>query len=133
LLGLVIPTLMAGAAAASMPKLFFEELTRQQIPIPTSIVVQRGAFAAFGLFLLVVCCQNLFQVRSVDNLLLLLWIVGVLVFAGGLNWTINARTLLPLVPAVSIVVARQIARHAPVVNCFSRQLLMVLPGLILGL
>jgi 4-amino-4-deoxy-L-arabinose transferase-like glycosyltransferase len=41
-----------------------------------------------------------------DGLFLILWIGGVFVFAGCLNWTINTRTMLPLVPAVCIVAMR---------------------------
>ena len=39
---------------------------------------------------------------------LLVWIAGVLVFATVLNWTINARSFLPLVPAVAILLSRRL-------------------------
>jgi hypothetical protein len=42
------------------------------------------------------------------SLLLLLWISGTFVFAGFLNWTINARSVLPIVPAAAILLARRI-------------------------
>jgi hypothetical protein len=48
-----------------------------------------------------------------DTLFLLLWIVGVLFFATTLNWTVNGRSLLPMTPALGILVARRIERRAP--------------------
>jgi hypothetical protein len=41
-----------------------------------------------------------------DALFLMLWIGGVFVFAARLNWSINARSILPLVPPVCILIAR---------------------------
>jgi hypothetical protein len=39
---------------------------------------------------------------------LLLWVVGTLLFASFLNWTVNARSVLPLIPAVGILLARRL-------------------------
>ena len=47
------------------------------------------------------------RARSPDSVLLLLWVWGTFVFCI-LNWTINARSVLPLVPAVSILLLRKI-------------------------
>jgi hypothetical protein len=41
-----------------------------------------------------------------ETVLLLLWITGTLIFAAFVNWTINARSVLPMIPAVAILVAR---------------------------
>jgi hypothetical protein len=41
---------------------------------------------------------------------LLTWISGILAFAIVLNWSVNARSLLPMTPAVAIVAARRFAR-----------------------
>jgi hypothetical protein len=43
--------------------------------------------------------------KSADALLLLLWIVGTFCFATFFNWSITARTFLPMGPAVATPVA----------------------------
>ncbi len=45
--------------------------------------------------------------RDAPAALLLLWSGGTLLFAFALNWSINARSLLPLAPALGILVARR--------------------------
>jgi len=37
-----------------------------------------------------------------------MWIAGTFVFAALVNWTINARSILPMIPAVGIVLARRL-------------------------
>jgi len=48
------------------------------------------------------------RVMSADWWLLALWIVGTFVFASFVNWTINSRSVLPMIPAVAILLCRQI-------------------------
>jgi hypothetical protein len=47
------------------------------------------------------------RTKSADSVLLLLWVWGTFAFCI-LNWTINARSVLPMVPAVSILLLRKI-------------------------
>jgi hypothetical protein len=46
--------------------------------------------------------------RDADSLLLLLWVFGTFAFTGFVNWTINARSVLPLIPAAGILLARRV-------------------------
>ncbi|MFZ0479494.1 MAG: glycosyltransferase family 39 protein [Terriglobales bacterium] len=46
--------------------------------------------------------------RRLESLLLLAWVVGTFVFASFLNWTVNARSVLPLIPAMGILIARRL-------------------------
>src|SRR5260370_10028443 len=46
--------------------------------------------------------------RDTDSLLLGLWVVGTFVFVSLLNWTINARSVLPLIPAAAILSVRRV-------------------------
>jgi hypothetical protein len=46
-----------------------------------------------------------------DSVLLLLWILGTFIFAGFLNWTINARSVLPVIPAAAILLARRLENN----------------------
>jgi len=48
--------------------------------------------------------------------LLGLWILGTLVFAGFVNWTVNARSVLPLIPPAGILLARQFELRFPVLT-----------------
>jgi 4-amino-4-deoxy-L-arabinose transferase-like glycosyltransferase len=43
-----------------------------------------------------------------DAKLLSAWVLGTMTFAIAVNWTVNARTVLPIVPAVAVLVARRI-------------------------
>ncbi len=45
-----------------------------------------------------------------ESWLLALWVVGTGFFAGFLNWTVNARSVLPLIPAVGILTFRRLER-----------------------
>jgi hypothetical protein len=38
------------------------------------------------------------------------WIIGTFLFAGFVNWTINARSILPMAPAVGILLARRLSQ-----------------------
>jgi len=38
----------------------------------------------------------------------MLWVFGTFVFTGFLNWAINARSVLPLIPAAGILIARRV-------------------------
>jgi hypothetical protein len=38
----------------------------------------------------------------------MLWVFGTFIFTGFLNWTINARSVLPLIPAAGILLARRV-------------------------
>ncbi|HSV14629.1 MAG TPA: glycosyltransferase family 39 protein [Tepidisphaeraceae bacterium] len=80
--------------------------------------IEYGLLGAAGLLILVACVQwLLFHVKSsrddaTENwradLFLLLWIGGIIVFAAFINWSINARTLVPMAPALCILVVRMI-------------------------
>jgi hypothetical protein len=47
--------------------------------------------------------------RDDASLLLLFWVLGTFLFASEINWTINERVVLPMAPAVGILIARRVA------------------------
>src|SRR5690606_14711949 len=51
---------------------------------------------------------DLYRNQNPDSLLLALWVVGTIVFAVFVNWTLNARSVLPLAPAAGILAARRL-------------------------
>lgn len=62
-----------------------------------------------GLSVLGLAAGAAWRWRDAPSCLLALWIVGTFLFAGFVNWTVNARSLLPMAPAVGILVSRRLA------------------------
>jgi hypothetical protein len=40
--------------------------------------------------------------------MLMLWVLGTFVFAAFMNWTVNARSILPMTPAIGILIVRRL-------------------------
>jgi 4-amino-4-deoxy-L-arabinose transferase-like glycosyltransferase len=89
-----------------------------------------GVFACAGGLILGLATENLWKSRDSQALLLWLWIFGVFAFAGFVNWTINGRSILPLVPAASILLMRRIGnvRGLFTFNKAHSRVLAVLPA-----
>jgi 4-amino-4-deoxy-L-arabinose transferase-like glycosyltransferase len=75
-------------------------------------VSQIALFTVAGISVLGVAMAEHWRLRTAETLLLLLWIAGTFVFAGFLNWTVNGRSILPMAPAVGIVLALRLDRGA---------------------
>jgi hypothetical protein len=71
---------------------------------------QTAFFLLGGLAVLALAAADLGRHRDADALLLFLWVAGTVVFAVGLNWGTNGRSLLPMAPAAGILVARRLGR-----------------------
>ena len=71
-------------------------------------LLQVALLTAGGLHLLLLVAAETWRRRDAVTMILVLWIVGVLFFAMVLNWTVNARSFLPLVPAVAILLVRRL-------------------------
>jgi tetratricopeptide (TPR) repeat protein len=72
------------------------------------LFVQSTLLIGSGMHVLLLMGHDLWRHRSASSLFLCLWVVGIFVFAAGLNWTLNGRSLLPMAPAVGILLARRI-------------------------
>ncbi len=72
--------------------------------------IQVALWVTVGAGILRLAAANLARRRDAEALLLLLWIFGTFVFAGFCNWTVNARTILPMAPAVAILILQQMDR-----------------------
>ena len=71
-------------------------------------VLEISLFAATGLGLIVISCREAIKHRDAETILLGLWLVGTLVFASVVNWSINGRSILPAAPAIGILLVRAI-------------------------
>jgi hypothetical protein len=74
----------------------------------TLILGQFVLWATLGAGVGILCWQDYRRERDSRALLLGLWIAGTFVFAAFVNWTLNGRSILPLVPAVAIVFVRRL-------------------------
>jgi tetratricopeptide (TPR) repeat protein len=63
---------------------------------------------AGGLHLLLLVAAEAWQRRDRISVMLTLWIISGLFFAVVLNWTVNARSFLPIVPAAAILLVRRL-------------------------
>lgn len=79
----------------------------QNILVAHVLVMMAAALCVLALVL-----TDVVQQRDRFSLLLGLWVFGTFLFAGFLNWTVNGRSLLPMVPAVAILAARAVERNS---------------------
>ena len=64
------------------------------------------AIGGFGVLALVI--TDVWHRRDARAWLLALWVFGIFLFTAFFNWTINGRSLLPMAPAVGILLARHL-------------------------
>jgi hypothetical protein len=69
--------------------------------------LQLTLFIAAGFAVMALAAADAWKHKDSDSLLLMLWVFGTFIFTGFLNWTINARSVLPLIPAAAILLARR--------------------------
>jgi 4-amino-4-deoxy-L-arabinose transferase-like glycosyltransferase len=67
-------------------------------------------FVTNGLIIIYIALRALLRNNNPRTILLCSWIITTVLFAVQFNWTINGRTILPMVPALSILVACEISR-----------------------
>jgi hypothetical protein len=76
------------------------------------VPVQKALFVAAALVALTFAALDVWKRRDAESILLAAWIAGTLLFAGYFNWTLNGRALLPMIPPLAIIVARQLASES---------------------
>ncbi len=79
--------------------------------LPWSFLIQLGLMSMAGASILGLAGADFWKCRDADSLLLLLWVFGIVIFSAFMNWTTNARSILPMVPAVGILLIRRIERR----------------------
>jgi len=90
--------------------------------------LQVAFFLLAGVHLAVLAVVEYRQRRDLVTLYLLVWIAGMFIFAGVLNWTVNVRSFLPAVPAAVILTVRRMERLSGGVPIASWFLAPMLPA-----
>ncbi len=80
------------------------------------VIIQAGIFAVAGIGILALAVSDLLRRRDKGSLLLFMWVAGTFVFASCFNWTVNARALLPMAPALGIFVMRRLETRSALVK-----------------
>ena len=70
---------------------------------------QLAAFVVCGGLVLILSVEELVNDPSSETVQLFLWITGTFLFAAFINWTVNGRSVLPMAPAVGILLARRVS------------------------
>lgn len=96
-------------------------------------LVQAGLFATVGLAIIALAISRAGKDRTAESILLSLWIGGTLLFAIAINWTVNGRSLLPMVPALAILLTQAVERRDPAPRTLVRRLLPLFPAAALAL
>ncbi len=73
--------------------------------------LQRAVWLLGGTSIVLLAIDDLRRTRDATSILLGLWVLGILVFASAFNWTINGRSVLPLLPAVALLLVRRLDRN----------------------
>jgi 4-amino-4-deoxy-L-arabinose transferase-like glycosyltransferase len=78
----------------------------------TFVEIQIIFWAVGGICVLALAAENAWSGRDSKSWLLVLWVFGTFLFASVFNWTVNGRSILPMVPAVAILVVRRLERNS---------------------
>ncbi|MCH7599004.1 MAG: glycosyltransferase family 39 protein [Myxococcales bacterium] len=71
--------------------------------------IHRAIFAFAGLHLVALGLADFARRRDPESMLLILWLLGVFVFATFTNWTTSGRAILAAIPVVGILLVRRLA------------------------
>lgn len=82
--------------------------------------IQVTFWALGGIGILVLAINDIRSRRDAAAWLLGLWVLGTFVFAAGVNWTVNGRTILPMTPAVAILLIRRLEQEDLNWKCWRR-------------
>ncbi len=104
--------LVAGALAVLGTAAIVFGWVRVENPFPeqqrTLLAVQLGLFLLGGIATLLLAFYDFWRNRDADSLLLATWVLGTFIFAALLNWTVNGRSVLPMIPAVALLLVRRL-------------------------
>jgi len=96
---------------------------------------QFAIYILSGLHILLLSITELWRNRDAFSWFLVFWIMGTFIFASFVNWTINARSIYPMLPAVAVLVTRKLGSRTISANVINRNriLLPLIPALIVSI
>jgi hypothetical protein len=105
--------MFAASAILIAAAVFFEGgMLRADVPMSDAArafaEIQTVFWAVGGLGVLALAATDILKWRDAHASLLALWVFGTFLFAAFFNWTVNGRSILPLVPAVGILLVRRL-------------------------
>jgi hypothetical protein len=111
LLGKRTPIQIGAAVLAALLLILMTErvfIKYPDIEMPAAAKIQFVIWGLAGLSTLALPAKELRRKPDAASWLLALWVWGTFLFTAVINWTVNGRSILPLVPAAAILVARQL-------------------------
>jgi 4-amino-4-deoxy-L-arabinose transferase-like glycosyltransferase len=120
------------AAGLAVPLLVFTFGNFSPQATGWGVGVQLFGLSLLGAAVLALGPTELWRERSPESLLLVLWVVGIFLFATVVNWTLNVRSILPMAPAAAILLARRLPRPEQS-GASARQLWPILPAAALSM
>ncbi len=105
--------IMASGAAYAWWKGDFGAIDIFSFGFTWGYLAQLALYWAAGAGIVALAVHDLMKRRGAESALLALWVFGTLFFAVYVNWTINARSLLPMVPAAAILMLRAVEGAGP--------------------
>jgi 4-amino-4-deoxy-L-arabinose transferase-like glycosyltransferase len=110
--GAAVLTIVALLASGMMPRHYdwFQGASR------TLVELQVVFWAVGGISVLALAIADGFHRRDASSWLLVLWVFGTFSFTAFFNWTVNGRSLLPLAPAVGVLIVRRLEQDG-LSNC----------------
>ncbi len=73
-----------------------------------TFVAQLPFFVFAGVSFIFIVFSDFLRNRDSDSLLLFLWVIGTFAFTVFVNWSVNARSILPIAPVAGILVMRHL-------------------------
>jgi 4-amino-4-deoxy-L-arabinose transferase-like glycosyltransferase len=111
-----LPAVFAGAAVLAIIALLAGGMMPRHYDwfqgAPRRLVELQVVFwAAGGIGVLALAVADVFRRRDACSWLLGLWVFGTFLFTAFFNWTVSGRCLLPMAPAVGILIARRLEQN----------------------
>jgi 4-amino-4-deoxy-L-arabinose transferase-like glycosyltransferase len=90
-----------------------------------AVEIQAILWAGGGISILALAAVEVVRLRDAKAWLLALWILGTFAFTALMNWSVNGRSILPMAPALAILIARFLERKNPVFLPMSKALVAI--------
>jgi hypothetical protein len=72
--------------------------------------IQLALYVGAGISLIALAVDTVLKQRLPDSVFLSLWLLGTFLFASYVNYTVNARSVYPLIPAAAILLTRRLGK-----------------------